>query len=391
MNQVEGRLHTFYENSKEGFEVAKEAITDLQEREKIHSISYGAGKMDWRGKNGGVKTIGIGISAEFIHKGFIDFRGREVRSPEQLALLGQVYRDPRFETLRVIYMKGNIIAGHEGITSRLPNSSAAIFDIPNREESASDKEYLIKSRHAHVRHFMGMLSRMERLGADGYFLLHNHPSAMSVEPSNEDLALTKAYKKALPGFRGHIIIDSNKFCFIDKDINPMQFPLYLGDDLLIKPSLSHPLLGSMIDSSDKLAQLGKAIQIDPNYSVIIYVNTKQYIRAIQEIPDGLLKREKECVDYLRGRMRDFGASRVLLVSSTESIHEIANDMVRKGFFLDAIVTDNSNRVNSVRESGVSSANDTHFSRWMGIYTHKSYRVNERGGSYHNKSLDRDAR
>lgn len=347
--------------------------------------------MDRHGRSGGVKTLGIGISVEFIQKGFIDFRGREIQGPEQLALLAQVYRDPRYETLRIIYMKGNTIAGHEGITSRLPNASVAFFNVPNREEVTSDEEYLVKSRHAQVRHFMGMLNRMERLEADGYFLLHNHPSAVSIDPSNEDLILTTAYKNALSGFRGHVIINSNRFCFMDKDINHMQFPLYLGEDLLTKPSIPHPLLDLLVDSPDKLAQMGKTIQIDPNYSVIIYVTAKQYIRAIQEIPDSLLKRETECVDYLRGRMRNFGASRIFLVSLNESIHEIASDMVRKGYFLDAIVTDNNTRVNSVRESGINSLKDTLYNRWMGIYSHKSYRVNERQDNYRHKIIVRDAR
>jgi hypothetical protein len=139
-------------------------------------------------------------------------------------------------------MKGNTIAGHEGITSRLPNASVAFFNVPNRVEVTSDEEYLVKSRHAQVRHFMGMLNRMERLEADGYFLLQNHPSAVSIDSSNEDLRLTMIYKNALWGFMGHVIINSNRFCFIDRDINYTQFPLYLGEDLLTKPSLPHPLL-----------------------------------------------------------------------------------------------------------------------------------------------------
>lgn len=387
MNTIE-RL---YENKKEGFEVAEETIKDLQEREKIRSLSYGDGKMAGDGRNEGVRTIGLGISTEFIQKGFIDFRGREVESPEQLALLAQVYRDPRYETLRIIYMKGDTIVGHEGITSRLPNASAAFFHVPNRENVASDEEYNRKCRQGQVRHFMGMLNRMERLEADGYFLLHNHPSAISIEPSDDDLKLTTVYKKSLTGFKGHIIINSNKYCYIDQDNKFMQYPLCLGEDLLTKPAVSHPLLGTLVNGTDKLAQLGKAIQISPHYSVIIYVTAKQYVRAIQEIPDGLLLREKECVDYMRGRMRAFGTSRIFLVSSNNSIHEIASDMVRKGYFLDAIVTDNNSRVNSVHENGVESPKDSFFNRWMGIYSLKSYRVCEKDGSYCKKTVGQNFR
>ena len=381
----------FYANKEEGFKVAEETVKDLQERENSYTLSSRAGKMDWDRGNSGIRTLGLGISAEYIQKGFIDFRGKTIESPEQLALLAQVYRDPRYETLRIIYTKGDIIVGHEGITSRLPNASVAFFNVPNREETTSDEEYYRKCRQGQVRHFMGMLNRMERLDADGYFLLHNHPSAISIDPSEEDLKLTTVYKKSLAGFKGHIIINSNKYCFIDPDNNFSRYPLYLGEDLLTKPAVPHPLLGTVIDGPSILAQLGKAIQVSQHYSVIIYVTAKQQVRAIQEIPDGLLKKEKECVDYLRGRMRDFGSSRIFLVSPNESIYEIANDMVRKGYFLDAIITDNITRVNSVRESGVESPKDAMYNRWMGIYSLKSYRVSEKEYNYCQRLGDHDFR
>lgn len=99
-----GDITKFYEG-REGVEIAEGAIKNLQEKENIGDVSTGAGEMDWRGRNGGVRTLGIGISDEFINKGFIDLRGRKVESPEQLAILSQVFRDPRYETLRFFYMK----------------------------------------------------------------------------------------------------------------------------------------------------------------------------------------------------------------------------------------------------------------------------------------------
>ena len=98
----------FYDNKEEGLKVAEETIKDLQERENSYALSSRAGKMDWDRGNSGIRTLGLGISAEYIQKGFIDFRGKTVESPEQLALLAQAYRDPRYETLRIVCMKGDI-------------------------------------------------------------------------------------------------------------------------------------------------------------------------------------------------------------------------------------------------------------------------------------------
>ena len=94
---------------------------------------------------------------------------------------------------------------------------------------------------------------------------------------------------------------------------------------------------------------------------------------------------------MRGRMREFGTSRIFLVSPNESIQEIANDMVRKGYFLDAIITDNIARVNSVRESGVESPKDFLFDRWMGIYSLKGYRVSENDDNYCQRPVEHDYR
>jgi len=57
----------------------------------------------------------------------VDLRGHEVRNEADVATLGQVYRDPRFETFRIIYVKGGSVVATEGISSRLPSSVAAFM------------------------------------------------------------------------------------------------------------------------------------------------------------------------------------------------------------------------------------------------------------------------
>src|SRR5690606_7562691 len=107
-----------------------------------------------------------------VRQGYVDFRGKQVRSPADLAALAQVVRDPRFETLRIFYVKGDTIVGQEAITSRLPN---AVLFWP-REVWPKRRERIRR--------------RMERLGADGFYILHNHPSGHA-EPSEADIFLTQ--------------------------------------------------------------------------------------------------------------------------------------------------------------------------------------------------------
>lgn len=369
-------LNQFYKEDKEGLAIAETAVKDLQKFEGNGAVSTGTGEMDWRGKNGGVRTIGVGISTEFLTKGYINLTGKEVNSPAQLAAIAQVYRDPRFETLRFIYMKGNTIVGHEGITSKLPAAAAAFSNLPDRESCKDEQEFLLKVKTTQVKFFMNMIKRMERLNADGYYLLHNHCSGIDVRPSQEDISMTLMYQNTVKGFLGHVIINSNRYGFIDESSQVNVYSLPMKRDELLEPSKPHPLLGENIDSSARLASIAKTIQMEPRYSVVIYVSTKSKIRAIQEVPDGIFNCEKECVNFLRGRMSEFGASRVFAITSNQEIRDKASEMVRKGYLLDAIVTDGNYSVTSIRECGINPSGFQDVS-WMGRKMNRGIKVRER--------------
>lgn len=59
---------------------------------------------------------------------------------------------------------------------------------------------------------------MKKLGADGVFLVHNHPSGNSI-PSNEDKIACKHFCLNVPGFISGIVIGKDNFSIItvDKD------------------------------------------------------------------------------------------------------------------------------------------------------------------------------
>lgn len=368
-------IERFYNNNKEALSIAETAIKEIQKLETNSYIPAGAGSLGWRERNSGVRTLGVGISAEFIQKGYINLRGKQIECPEQLAVIAQVYRDPRFETLRFIYTKEDVIVGHEGITSKLPAAAVAFLDQPNRENFKNEDEFFQKVKSVQVRFFMNMLNRMERMNADGYYLLHNHPSALCVKPSQEDINVSYVYKNSLPGFKGHVIIDTNQYSFIDENLKVSVNLLNLGEDKLLEPSIPHPLLGESIDSSNKLASFAKAMQIEEKYSVVLYMNAKNKIRAIQEVPDGLFNHEKECVDFLRGRMTEFGAQKAFVVTRSQHVKDIASGMVEKGYLLDAIISNKDYSVTSVRESGVnpSGYQDVY---WMGRSMSRGVKVSE---------------
>ena len=51
----------------------------------------------------------------------------KINNLEDLAVISQVFRDPRYETMRIFYTKNNKIVAHEAISSRIPGMSSALY------------------------------------------------------------------------------------------------------------------------------------------------------------------------------------------------------------------------------------------------------------------------
>ena len=79
--------------------------------------------------------LGNGITTKYIRDGGINFIfGAEINSPEDLALMMQLYRNPLFETTRVFYLKDKKVITVEGLSNRLPNLVSVQFkdaDLPS--------------------------------------------------------------------------------------------------------------------------------------------------------------------------------------------------------------------------------------------------------------------
>lgn len=94
-------------------------------------------------------------------------------------------------------------------------------------------------------------------------------------------------------------------------IEGQQYRLQLGEDKLLTPSKDYSLLGTKINSNDKIAHVAKPIQIEPEKVIILFVDAELKVRAIQDVPLGIFHTEKSATDYLRGRYREFGSYEVI--------------------------------------------------------------------------------
>ena len=276
-------------------------------------------------------VLGNAINAALRQKGVFNFVGQKITSPGDLAALAQVYRNPSFETLRYFFTKGDEIVGHTGVSSRLPNVSLAFEGDGNDYEGYSWME-----------------SQMDAAGADGYWLLHNHPSG-NVEASAKDMEATGRFARNVKGFKGHVIIDHNKYgvvnqpARVDHNLNTVFGETVIkkftsDDDTLLKPSVANPILGRKINSPEAVVAIGKELHIKDGHFILV-TQSGAGIRGIMDVP----------VDYqssrlpalVRGFARQTGAGQVFAIipANHPTLDVMAADGIRQGYLKDAVDMD----------------------------------------------------
>lgn len=242
----------------------------------------------------------------FEKQGYIDLKGKVVRDAQDVAELAQIFRNPLYETARIIYTKGNTIVGQEAVSSYLPNASA-MFTEKNKSKA-----------------FYKMEDRMKRLEADGYYLVHNHPSG-TARASQQDIVLTKSVSNAVDGFKGHVIVDHGTYAYIFKGIGgDMDWlnGLQVSDkNALYKDATFETALKSdkvpwndiTINNRDELASLMHNLKNSPNYSNFILCDSQNKINAIIDIPNSFFNMRTEHVEgYIRNIAKQYGATKAFI-------------------------------------------------------------------------------
>lgn len=74
-----------------------------------------------------------------LNQGYVDLSSSSIQNKNDLVDVCTIFRDPRYETFRIFYMKDNKIVGQEAITSKLPDfeSIDSISDIPTYSDIES--------------------------------------------------------------------------------------------------------------------------------------------------------------------------------------------------------------------------------------------------------------
>lgn len=294
----------------------------------------------------GITERASSIIAPLEKVGASHFIGQKVSGPEELALISQIARDKRYETFRIFFTNKQSdgkdkIVNYTAYTNRMPGWVNA-YPGPFETDDATGIQALTQY----------MYQAMKDAGADGYYLMHNHPSGR-VKASKADIKITKKIAKEMPGFRGHVIINHNKYGLIDSNQNVKQLRFDPEYQSISDPLINEKYYNTMpIHFSSNAIPILKKFQEDVKTVSIFATDYEYRIHALTDIPlqnfiDVGKKRKyglglAKIKTQLRKIASTYGGQRIFLVSQSTDIKSDEVEFVNrvwKRLFKDNFITD----------------------------------------------------
>lgn len=245
--------------------------------------------------------------------GFINLNHIQVDTKDRIVALSKILRNHLYETFRIIYMNGKYIVGEEIIGVKRPVDEVKFYtDTFSRIKSQINIEKIEK--------------RMKSINSDSYYLIHNHKSD-KLRVSKEEILLTKCYFKKLSGFKGHLIINSNSFLWIDYIDNE----LIVSKEKFIKFNRKRKRsekVNIKIYNKDQIATLiGNYINLG-DYSICIVSKFNYAPELIFEIPNDLIKNKcKELNKYLYNNSKINNDTNIFLITKDKVTFDTSRKLV----------------------------------------------------------------
>ncbi|MCB1934711.1 MAG: DNA repair protein RadC [Nitrosomonas sp.] len=288
----------------------------------------------------GGAILGCNFPRDFKEQGGTTFLNRQIKSAHELAVMAQILRDPRFETLRIFYTRRNRIIHHTAISSRLPGSVYL--------EKINGTEYHLGDWVNNTRF---------KVQADGYWLLHNHPSGRAAA-SRQDERFTAQLASLVPGFKGHVIINTSQYSVINRKLE-VSFVDWMGGQAggyKNDAYKQHDYLLENIATPDDLARIGMALKHKDQYFSLIGTNATGAVQSISELPVTILDRApKILLARLQRFTRNAGVSSVFAITPDKHFnHPVLLKACEVGVLRDVIGVDiyNDNDYRSLRTENV---------------------------------------
>ena len=290
-----------------------------------------------RGARGSL--LGLSLATDWIVGKGSSLIGKRVTSPQDIATLGAVLRDPRAETFRYFLIKEGRVVYHTAVSSRMLGSSAAFI---------GDTKVFIADLQA----------IMDRLGADGYYLMHNHPGR-NVEASSADIHLTEMIADRLPGFLGHTILDHTEFGLIEVDVERgntaydagAQPISTIGTDPTRTTPIPHAKLDEVVSSPETLARMADAVR-QPDNIVLVATDHQMHVTGIMQVSRESMKKGGISSLKIMARLRKVAGAHEIFAILPEGMrfNELPQHITKNGWLLDVHVAVAGKGVSAVNEN-----------------------------------------
>ena len=310
-----------------------------------------------------------------VFKEYIDLRDISINNTTDLVKIAYTFRNPIYETFRIIYMCDNKIVGYESLTSRMPNM-VNIFKYNS----------FLMNRQDINRFCVQMVNRMFRLGANGYYLMHNHPTG-NAKASSPDKELTKKLAQSVKGFLGHVIIDHGTYAWISYEHGKIQandnIPIQNMSQLKSQSECKgNPLLDQKISCRHDLARLMYDVKHSDNYSLLICCGTDNKIRLIQDIPNCFMNMKTDQIaGYIRNQAQLTGSPKAFISTTNIKVFTKACELKHQGALTDTIAY---NTVNDV--INLLAKDDSEVTQDILEKKRKKVNVSEKENSYGNEEV-----
>lgn len=294
------------DNAYESTEKYTEAVTTASDNAR----SFGEGlkkKFDkLRGRvSGPARKRRILSPSERIRKeGFVNVIGTVVEGIQDLAELFSITRNSRIEQGTVVYLKEGKVVSFSVYSSGLIDRTAAPASYRAAEAKA--------------------------LGADSYYLIHNHPSG-NPQPSNEDINYTQkeALRSASLGmtFKGSLVLNGGTFY----QISPLG-------ETKSHPYSARPLheQGTVLRSTSETAEFARQIIEDTQSPItIVFFDTQGGIIDWHPVP--LANTAAEMTSYIRGLHKSHGGAVNVIIGEKNLVDGILQGGVKIPYDTDLFI------------------------------------------------------
>ncbi|PXW89077.1 RadC-like JAB domain-containing protein [Nitrosomonas sp. Nm84] len=302
-----------------------ETRPDTTEKQKEAGRSAYTELLEAHARWAGGTLLGCDFPKDFREKGGTTFLNQSIASGRDLAVMAQILRDPRYETLRIFYTRMNRIVHHTAVSSRLPGS----VYLERIGRGNDDLDVWVEKTKCQVK-------------ADGYWILHNHPSG-NATPSSHDIKFTQKLALLVSGFKGHIVINTSQYSVID-NMGKVDFVDWMGDRAGGYQSnhyKSHELLLEKIAAPQDLAKIGHDLKQRDQFFSLVGINAKGFVSSLSELPLSVLNRPQNLLlARLQNFARNSGVNMVFAVTNVNDFrHPILFKACEAGILRDVIATE----------------------------------------------------